>query len=78
MSCSSSSSAKNSVYVITQVGRAPRCVVGWERTADPLQAILDCSPQAQQHYADNFPTITPWTTIRLMPKILCWTRSGAI
>jgi IS1 family transposase len=48
------------VYILTQVDRDTRCIVGWdvvwERTTDKLQAMLDRSPQAQQYYSDAFST----------------------
>jgi IS1 family transposase len=51
---------KNEVYVITQVDRDTRCIVGWdvvwERDTDALQAMLDRSPQARQSYSDAFST----------------------
>ena len=51
---------KNVVYIITQVDRATRCIVGWdvvwERTTDAMQAMIDRSPQAIHYYSDEFST----------------------
>lgn len=51
---------KNIVYIITQVDRDTRCIVGWdvvwERTTDAMQAMLDRSPQARRYYSDDFST----------------------
>jgi len=35
----------------------------WERTTDPMQAMLDSSPQARYYYSDAFSTSdTLWET----------------
>jgi len=43
---------------VTSVDRDTRCIVGWdvlmERAYDPMQAMLDRSPQAKQYYSDAF------------------------
>jgi len=49
---------KNEVYILTNVNRGTRCIVGWdvvfERDYDQMQAMLDRSPQAKQYYSDAF------------------------
>ena len=43
---------------MTNVNRDSWCIVGWavllERSYEPMQAILDRSPQASQYYSDAF------------------------
>jgi insertion element IS1 protein InsB len=43
-------------YVVTEVDRATRCILGWdvlwERTTEPLQELVERSPQAAQYYSD--------------------------
>ena len=47
-------------YVVTEVDRATRCFLGWdvlwERTTEPLQELVERSPQAAQYYSDDFST----------------------
>jgi insertion element IS1 protein InsB len=48
------------VYIVTDVDRQTRCIVGWdvvwERTTEALQAMLDRAPFARQYYSDAFVT----------------------
>jgi insertion element IS1 protein InsB len=48
------------VYIITDVDRVTRCIVGWdvvwERTCTALQAMLDRAPFARHYYSDAFVT----------------------
>ena len=50
---------KNTVYILTIVDRATRCILSWdivsERTSTNMQACLERSPQARQYYSDAFP-----------------------
>jgi IS1 family transposase len=54
------SRTKNWAYVVTEVDRATRCILGgdvvWERTRDGLQDLSARSPQASQYYSAAFPT----------------------
>jgi IS1 family transposase len=49
---------KNEAYIVTNVDRVTRCIVGWdvvfERDYLTMQAMLDRSPQAKQYYSDAF------------------------
>ena len=60
MSSIRSSRTKNCAYVVTEVDRATRCILGWDvvwkRTRDGLQDLIERSPQASQYYSDAFPT----------------------
>jgi IS1 family transposase len=46
--------------VITAVERRTHCIVRWnvvaQRDWETMQALLDSSPQAQQHFSDEFST----------------------
>lgn len=50
---------KNKIYILTVVDRATHCLLSWdavsERNTANLQACLERSPQARQHYSDAFP-----------------------
>jgi IS1 family transposase len=53
---------------VTVGDRATRCILGydvlWERTTEPLQELVERSPQAAQYYTDDF---APYHTLVYYP-----------
>lgn len=51
---------KNKAYIVTEVDRATRCIIGWdvvwERDVEALQEMIERARPAQHYWSDAFPT----------------------